>query len=167
MHYAIVRHPVDRFISTYINFCVMFNVSCYQCDKYDIACIIERNYYSFLAYPSKTEHTMWAANHVQPQNWFCNFKEHLLSYKILKYDRSEKFYNEMVDIFHQSGVNDNVLDSIQMKLHMGTTSHETVNSYHGTIQWVKKVIRSNHALKQILYNTYYYDFKLFGFNPTV
>ncbi len=81
---------------------------------------------------------------------------------IPKYERSEKFINELLDVFEKIGSANSKLDVIRNGLLTKNTQHTT---YFNPARKGKiaEVLNDSELLKTIV-ETYYFDFVLFGFD---
>ncbi|CAJ0573998.1 unnamed protein product, partial [Mesorhabditis spiculigera] len=78
---AIIRHPLERFMSGFIDKCIMKGTVpelvhryCYGCNG-SLPCFLGRLYTSAQSY-ARTEHWRYIGTegmHFFPQNWYCNF----------------------------------------------------------------------------------------------
>ncbi|KAK6756193.1 hypothetical protein RB195_014534 [Necator americanus] len=171
IEYVIVRDPVQRFLSGFVDKCVNegTNQSCFGCVR-DMGCFLEK-LHSLIWKVQKHDDDghSFELIHFSPQTWFCNFKEHLHKYNILRYvddkNRVNKFTEGLLSIFRKAGVPKDIRDEIREELLIGKTVHTTAGS--DDRMKAEKTLLSNSTLLTLLSRIYYYDFVVFDFKLPV
>ncbi|PAV82481.1 hypothetical protein WR25_16274 [Diploscapter pachys] len=141
---AIVREPLDRFISAFINKCIDEEdwtesfVHCYDCHK-NMSCVVERAYNRMVEI-SKAKHFEldYTDRHFTPLSWYCNFKKHFRKYTLIKKESSSD---------------------------AGKTHHSTSHTIRR--QKYEKEMFTNPYVMQTLKKMYYYDYLIFNFDTAV
>ncbi|PAV76664.1 hypothetical protein WR25_25559 [Diploscapter pachys] len=122
---AIVRNPVDRFLSGFSDKCSRITNGtlragdCYQCNK-SMECVLETLHVRSKLYfngnlNGHVESQRGISNidrHLLPQSWSCDFAHHLDDYKIIKYETedSTNVLNELFEIFKSRNVSEKSLE---------------------------------------------------------
>jgi hypothetical protein len=97
----------------------------------------------------------------------CDFHHHLDDFDFLRYQiDSVKFFPVVRKYLESRNVSDRALDYIGTKMTSIRTSHSTALT--SVRPYLERRLRSSSYLMNLILKTYYYDFKLFGFElPTV
>ncbi|CAI4230295.1 unnamed protein product [Auanema sp. JU1783] len=167
--FAIVRDPMERFISGFVDKCIR-EVSekperCYGCDR-NLTCFMQKQFYRMLLYQKGSgKYISFEDIHFNPQNWHCNFRDHHLHYKIIKYgsagDANKEMVNNLIGLFQESGVETNLLKAIDKSITDSRTPHATNKLDERTI--FEQQLKSDPKLLEMLIQMYYYDYLLFGY----
>ncbi|KAK0401913.1 hypothetical protein QR680_016046 [Steinernema hermaphroditum] len=170
----IVRDPLDRFISGFLDKCVLNTIgknikdNCYGCGK-DIACVLKMLYdHALLFVTTPEEERRNVINiedyHFFPQNWFCSMGQHKSNYKILKYqsDKAGKAatLQEIFNIFKERNVPQDEITAVMSQTAV-YNNHTTVNTYDR--EFYHDIITSRSDLLQLVHKIYYHDYELFGY----
>uniref|UniRef100_A0A0K0FTN2 Sulfotransfer_1 domain-containing protein n=1 Tax=Strongyloides venezuelensis TaxID=75913 RepID=A0A0K0FTN2_STRVS len=165
----IVRNPIDRLISGFMQLCY-FRIYlkpgqdfCYGCDK-NLTCFI-----------NKLQIDLWkvAKNeiipdqfydyHFYPQVWQCEYYKYKSKYTYIKYSTSnmESFYQTIIYYLENAHVPDNQLDYLNKFMHSFRTIHTTstkneTNNYRNTLYEDSRLLRK-------VCRMFYYDFVEFDF----
>ncbi|VDM74040.1 unnamed protein product [Strongylus vulgaris] len=111
--FAVVRDPIDRFLSGYADKCYPKRLPlpperCFGCEQ-NLSCFVETllsNLRNITRDPNATKYM--ETSHFAPQTWSCNFKEHLHDYIIIKYESGQQGIRNIAfqfdDIFRLAGV---------------------------------------------------------------
>ncbi|EYC26379.1 hypothetical protein Y032_0010g1123 [Ancylostoma ceylanicum] len=122
--YTIVRDPVSRFLSGFVNKCIgegsYCKERCFACDG-DMSCFVERLHdLMMLAQTGEFTKFHYELAHFSPQTWYCNFKEHLYNYKILRYKEGKhgipKLSHELDAIYKAAHVPEEIRQEIHKEL---------------------------------------------------
>ncbi|GMT35191.1 hypothetical protein PFISCL1PPCAC_26488, partial [Pristionchus fissidentatus] len=90
---TIVRDPLERFISGYVDKCLketrnkLGGKHCYGCGRGDIMCFVNEQYKRVLLYSMgelKAGQRSYYDTHFFPQNWYCGFNRALANYTIIR-----------------------------------------------------------------------------------
>uniref|UniRef100_A0AC34G981 Sulfotransferase family protein n=1 Tax=Panagrolaimus sp. ES5 TaxID=591445 RepID=A0AC34G981_9BILA len=101
--FAVVRNPLERFLSAFVHLCVNDNHNCFYCNS-SFSCLIERAYYQAYGFAEgKDIVRLHVDGHFFPQNWQCQFSEYFGNYKIIHYKSSasqdfDKMVSQIVEI---------------------------------------------------------------------
>ncbi|EYC30948.1 hypothetical protein Y032_0004g1869 [Ancylostoma ceylanicum] len=173
IEYVAIRNPISRFLSGYTHICI--NVGrvekdiCFGCQQ-NMGCFLESLYSLMVTVQLSIDrgHDM-VLTHFAPQTWYCNFKENLSNYNIIRYEEGEnrtKKYSDDVDvIFQKAGVPEYIREEIQKEIRDERTVHVTADS-EDRIK-AEQTLLSNRTLLTILTQIYYYDFIVFDFKLPV
>uniref|UniRef100_A0A8R1HQS0 Uncharacterized protein n=1 Tax=Caenorhabditis japonica TaxID=281687 RepID=A0A8R1HQS0_CAEJA len=107
----VVRHPIDRFVSGYVDRCVRLLVmnATAQCNgcRLNMTCFIENEYKRLMqiSYKRKTRRTMEDA-HFFPQVWHCDLPDEREFFEFLPYstDSEEEFMPHFEDLLQRQDV---------------------------------------------------------------
>uniref|UniRef100_A0AAF5DFX6 Sulfotransferase domain-containing protein n=1 Tax=Strongyloides stercoralis TaxID=6248 RepID=A0AAF5DFX6_STRER len=143
-HLVIIRHPIERFISGFVHFCVKQpkktknKSDCYECYD-DIVCFVEK--------------------------LMCQFSEYYNKYKIIKYssekEGTKQFYKEMTNYLKDINIPENKIEFIKKQFLIKKVPHSTIDSKERNI-YMKKLEESDY-IKDMLTRIYYSDFIMFNF----
>ena len=167
-HFAIVRHPIDRLVSGWLEKCkegkedngkklcstvttpgCFHNITCFAlklCER-----IEDVNTSYFAAHPVDF--------HFYPQSWFCSFDSQLSKYQLIKYGRDEEFYEQLLSLYKRHGLTKAELQAITEMLKGSTTIHAT---YQKSNKY-KCILCSNGYLLKLIYKSFKTDFDMFNF----
>ncbi|EYC26383.1 hypothetical protein Y032_0010g1124 [Ancylostoma ceylanicum] len=171
--YTIVRDPISRFLSGFVNKCIeegrYSKERCFACEG-DMACFVEQLYFlMMLAQTGEFTKFHYELAHFSPQTWYCNFKQHLYNYKILRYkegkDGVAELSHELDAIYRTAHVPEEIRQEIHKELCFGKTYHTT----SGTAEMRKAhgILMNNKTLLTTVIRMYYYDFIVFNFTLPV
>jgi len=167
---AVIRNPMDRFLSAYVDKCIAQpkqNWSCHEC-KYNLTCFMERQYkwQMYNAYQNNvTVRGFFEDRHFAPQNWRCNFTHSAGKYDLLPYSSNPedvlKFLEKLSIILREQGVDQKSIRFIQEQMTRKRTDHSTIES--PARKFYEKYLRTNPYLMELLVKMYYHDYVQFGF----
>ncbi|CAJ0581055.1 unnamed protein product, partial [Mesorhabditis spiculigera] len=165
---AVVRDPISRFISGYINKCLVEvdqpkrKKNCYSCNK-NLTCFVEhlyKNAQMFIRADGK-KYLTYEAKHFFPQSWYCAFNNY--SYTVIHYgdDAStrHKMSTEILQFLKDAKVEQSSLKYIEDELNFKSPHSNKNNSYKDLIL---TEIKSTPFLMKCLVQMFYYDYILFG-----
>ncbi|KIH59664.1 hypothetical protein ANCDUO_10097 [Ancylostoma duodenale] len=107
--------------------------------------------------------------HFSPQTWYCNFKENLHNYKIVRHGQDKNgvaaLSHELDAIYKAAHVPEDVRQGIHRELCVGKSENFT----NGTTELKNAydTLMSNETLLNIITRMYYYDFIVFNFTLPV
>ncbi|CAJ0932249.1 unnamed protein product, partial [Mesorhabditis belari] len=173
-NYMIIREPVERFISGFVDKCILakthpeahFNTRvdpCYGCEE-NMTCFIQNQYESLQAISNGKKDVHQVENaHFSPQTWHCQMKEHFTDYHFIKYTPSKiaVFLDELLAEFEFFGVPKNVTDDIREQVVGRATFHATSGTNYP--KRYRNEIENSQYLKEMLIKMYYYDFLYLDF----
>ncbi|WKY07235.1 hypothetical protein Q1695_007010 [Nippostrongylus brasiliensis] len=163
INFAFVREPADRFLSGFLHVCrdsVTGHRDCEGCFG-DMKCVLRKAFeYSqrFLVDKNVDSHLFW---HVSPQNWHCEFRDNLESFKLVQYSpsRRDKVAEDLSELLREGKVNDSDIDVIISQVSNGTTAHAT--NHRRNDQFSNEM--QNEEIKRLLVKVYFWDYILFNF----
>ncbi|KAI6204351.1 hypothetical protein M3Y94_00664100 [Aphelenchoides besseyi] len=164
---AIVRDPIERFISAFVDKCIRrprfpFDY-CNGCNA-NLTCFVIREYERIqnISTQPKVSRT-FEDRHFFPQNWRCDFRLAFKRYHFLKYTSQdmERFLRDLELLLKSKGVPTKSVNYILTQLRSGRSWNSTVHS--DTRQFLEKRLRSSAFLMEHVVRMYWYDFLLFGF----
>uniref|UniRef100_A0A0N5A6Q7 Sulfotransfer_1 domain-containing protein n=1 Tax=Parastrongyloides trichosuri TaxID=131310 RepID=A0A0N5A6Q7_PARTI len=168
--FMVVRNPVDRLISGFMQICYYRTHLkkpegyCYGCGK-NLECFID-----------KLQHELWSVVkeniipaqfndfHFYPQTWQCQYYKHKNDYNYIKYPSSKKgkFYNTIAHHLAQSHVPTSQIGFINKKMRITKTKHATVEK-NATREY-KTALYNNVPLLKKVCTIFYYDYIEFGYD---
>ncbi|KAI6193565.1 hypothetical protein M3Y96_01031600 [Aphelenchoides besseyi] len=170
LHMAVSRDPIERFISGFVDKCVVEKIytqdrrngTCQNC-KTNVTCFIERMHDRMLRYGRGEKlRIKFDEQHFFPQNWRCNFRSHLNDYKVVRFENSKDFFDEVFTLFAEHGVSEEHLSFVRNQINNGKTVHTTTGREER--DRVVREVRESRYLMTKLVQMYYYDFVLMGYN---
>lgn len=124
-------------------------------------CFVPKLYYHLRNHAEHMPLERWNREwHFYPQSWYCDFDRRIGDYKLFRYARNERFFNELLNVFRSGGVNQTYLTDVENALKRKQAKHATYNiapMYH-------KQLRASNFLLEFIYKTYYLDFLWFGYD---
>ncbi|KAI1710968.1 sulfotransferase family domain-containing protein [Ditylenchus destructor] len=170
---AITRHPIDRFLSGFLDKCIRKPYStkhCNQCQA-NMTCFIMTEYDRLLkaqrsGRTSKTR--SFEDRHFFPQSWRCSFSTHLKNYTLIKYpahsSEAPAFLNKLEKFLRHKkrNVSREDVNFIRQQIEAGQTVHTTRESE--ARQFFEQRLRGSPFLMEFIMRMFYWDFKLFGYD---
>uniref|UniRef100_A0A0N4ZWD6 Sulfotransfer_1 domain-containing protein n=1 Tax=Parastrongyloides trichosuri TaxID=131310 RepID=A0A0N4ZWD6_PARTI len=168
---AIVRDPIERFISSFVSKCVveqpweLHKGNCLNC-KNNVTCVIT-NLYNKLKdmtlNKSKVKNHDYYTQHFVPQTWNCEFGKYLKYYHIIVYEDSSRglreFYKNLVKILKSVGVTTDYLNVIIKTMKQKRSFNATHDKKER--RKVKKIIFNDPYLLEKLIKIYHNDYVQF------
>lgn len=172
--FAVIRHPIDRFLSGYVDKChndlIYYTAEerCFGC-KDDMRCFIETLHKVLVEFYNgtieRTRMVLYLVRHFAPQTWYCDFKDHKNDYILIRYKSGKNGTREVADefdkVFRYAQIPKKQRAYIHSEMMRGTTPHSTSRS--PTREAAEKELRSDDDLMRLIMQMYYYDFVEFGF----
>ncbi|EYC09499.1 hypothetical protein Y032_0060g3153 [Ancylostoma ceylanicum] len=166
--FTIVRDPVERFISGYVDKCLKEhsrrNNTCYKCRR-DLRCFVNRLHASLQNVLNHSKENFYYDRHFAPQTWYCDFRDHLRNYTIIKYASGKEGYLKMATdfdmLFERAGVPLHEREAVRSELLKGSTHHTTRGSQAAL--YVRDLLLSNEDVLAKVIEIYYHDFVEFDF----
>ncbi|CAI4231364.1 unnamed protein product [Auanema sp. JU1783] len=97
---AVVRDPLSRFISGYLDKCVRPKRKCFGCDSEDVFCVLTRLKMALInkpEIPSATNITFSVELlHMAPQTWYCEMRKVFESLIFVKYGQTGYEHERMI-----------------------------------------------------------------------
>jgi hypothetical protein len=97
--------------------------------------------------------------HFYPQSWYCDFDQKFGKYHLLRYERSDEFYTELVQVLRYKKVSDDLVTEIETKLKTKTAAHAT---FSASAEYERKLV-ANETLIEYVRKIYHLDFVWFGY----
>ncbi|CAD5223644.1 unnamed protein product [Bursaphelenchus okinawaensis] len=164
--FTFVREPINRFLSAFVNKCVVEKIlDCYDCGE-DVECFIYKLRDRMWKY-LEGKHTLSVMDrHVIPQTWHCKMRYYLNEFTIFRYVSTSSteykiYLTELTDILMKRNVPQDQISYVMRGLTGGHSPHSTSNS--SARSDYKSQLMSRPDLLKILVDLYYYDFVTFGF----
>ncbi|CAD6196722.1 unnamed protein product [Caenorhabditis auriculariae] len=156
------RHPIDRFISGFIDRCIRLGHNCHGCG-FDIACYVKKLYEKLEIVVNHPQDIHIDDFHVAPQNWFCQMEQNLNRLNFLRYssDSTETFLLDLTAALKEEKVNPSTIRHIGAQISSRSASHETKSSR--IRPFLENLINSRKDLQQTLQAIYYWDFVLLDY----
>ncbi|CAJ0956312.1 unnamed protein product, partial [Mesorhabditis belari] len=166
-HYMLIREPMERFVSGFINKCIneKRKTMCYGCGD-DMLCLMKAVYQKLqlVSNGKKNPARDVEESHFMPQSWSCQLKENFNDYRIFKFSpsRTKEMLYEILDEFEGHGVPRNETDWIKDQVLSGK------KTFHATYENPKRKelvdkINNSKDLKEWLIQLYFYDYILFQY----
>ncbi|WKY09859.1 hypothetical protein Q1695_002314 [Nippostrongylus brasiliensis] len=172
VEFAVVRHPISRFLSGFVDKCIREArrepTRCYSCMG-DMSCFVSKLASEMMAAlisgRTNTPGSSYELGHFSPQTWYCNFKNRLDDYIIIKYkggaDGAQETAKNFNDIFKRAKVPKKLRKEIRSEMLVGKTKHSTFGSSER--ESARQTLMSNKTLLTQVTELYYYDFIVFDF----
>uniref|UniRef100_A0A0K0E002 Sulfotransferase domain-containing protein n=1 Tax=Strongyloides stercoralis TaxID=6248 RepID=A0A0K0E002_STRER len=171
-HVAFIRDPYERFISGFVDKCLISKEwkiekeKCYGC-RMNVTCILERMYKKMVektSFPRKKITVTYDDIHFFPQSWHCEFKRYMNSYTIIYYGSKPKvlsnFYSDFFKFLKENGISNNKIRYIRKYTKRKRTIHATSNLW--VRKHIERKIRKNNYLMRLMYLIFYYDYVVFN-----
>ncbi|CEF64132.1 Sulfotransferase family-containing protein [Strongyloides ratti] len=172
-HVAFVRDPFERFVSGFVDKCVISKEwkieknKCYGC-RANVTCLLQRLYEKLKeksSFSTKNKDITYDDIHFFPQSWHCEFNRHMNSYTIIKYGTKPKvllkFYKTFFKFLRENGIPMRKIKYIRKYTINKRTRHATYNLW--VRKYIEKKIRKSKYLMKLIYLIFYYDYIVFNF----
>uniref|UniRef100_A0A0N5BJ07 Carbohydrate sulfotransferase n=1 Tax=Strongyloides papillosus TaxID=174720 RepID=A0A0N5BJ07_STREA len=165
----IVRNPIDRLISGFMQLCyyrtwLKKNEDyCYHCNK-NITCFVDRLYNELVNVANKEKiPNQFNDYHFYPQTWQCEYYKYKKNYNYLKYPSKDKniFYGNLMKELKKSGVALEHINFLSNKVKTFNTFHTTTGK-KDTKNYKESLFKNTKLIRKIC-SIFYYDFIEFGF----
>ncbi|KAE9548780.1 hypothetical protein FO519_008009 [Halicephalobus sp. NKZ332] len=166
-HMVVVREPMERFVSGFLNKCRVEKTwlknkrICFGC-KGNVSCFLKR-LNRMMTYPSLLRQT-FDTYHFAPQSWYCEMGKYMYNnYTIVRYSRSdpEGFWDQLSSVFRKVNVPEEKINIIHDQLMNGETKHSTFGLTDSKQKLLKELYEPENF--KLFLKIYYYDYILFGF----
>uniref|UniRef100_A0A0N5B720 DUF3431 domain-containing protein n=1 Tax=Strongyloides papillosus TaxID=174720 RepID=A0A0N5B720_STREA len=167
--FTIQRNPIERFISSFVDKCIneaghrnFGYQTCYGCNG-NVHCFVSIQLMRarlLLKNASFIEES-YEDRHFMPQAWFCNLKENKDKILTLPFENMGGLLDQLKEITTKRGFNEKFVKSLIKNLFTEKTSHTTSNTE--IRKKIKEQIYKDKVLLRCLYNLYYVDYKVFGY----
>ncbi|KAI6175026.1 hypothetical protein M3Y97_00986400 [Aphelenchoides bicaudatus] len=171
MYMAIVRDPIDRFLSAFVDKCVRWprGAQCNNC-KANMTCFVQQEYRRMMEEGKKNRlERSWEDRHFFAQNWYCDFRSNYDKYNFIHYSNNpkdfDKFLKEFANLLKKRGIPETSIEYIMSQLKGGKTTNSTIQSE--ARQYFEKLLRSSPYLMEYILRMYHHDFQLFHFKVPV
>uniref|UniRef100_A0A0K0ECD6 Carbohydrate sulfotransferase n=1 Tax=Strongyloides stercoralis TaxID=6248 RepID=A0A0K0ECD6_STRER len=167
--FTIQRNPIERFISSFVDKCINEGFqkkfgyeTCYGCHK-DIHCFLSIQIMRarLLIKNSSYIEESYEDRHFMPQAWFCNFKNYKDKILTLPFEEKENIFYQLKKVTVKRGFDENFIVNLIKNILMKKTPHTTSKSE--IRKKIKKQIYDDKNLLRNIYNLYYIDYKVFGY----
>uniref|UniRef100_A0A0K0EBL2 Sulfotransfer_1 domain-containing protein n=1 Tax=Strongyloides stercoralis TaxID=6248 RepID=A0A0K0EBL2_STRER len=168
-HIMIVREPIKRFISGFVQICVLkiglqpFHPYCFGCQN-NIECFLQSLFFDIQAVLNNFKQPdPFIKYHFYPQTWQCDYQFLKNNYKIIKYnDNMTMFYNNYLNVLRRNSVSKKDLSFINRIFKTKNVRHSTFDKKE-IILYKEKVMNDRYILT-LLSRIFYYDFIEFNFD---
>lgn len=167
---AFIRHPIDRFLSGFVNKCILkgpyeYLEYCFGC-KSNLNCFVDELRRELLRiHDANGEYDSPIGAHLAPLTWYCNFKENLHNYVFVRHENGSEGVRRMgaqlYNIFKSVGVPTSQRDDIKQAVLVGKSPHSTSSSSFRVE--AEHELYANKTLLRSVIELYYYDFIIFGY----
>ncbi|KAE9549708.1 hypothetical protein FO519_007084 [Halicephalobus sp. NKZ332] len=166
-HVLIVREPMERFISGFLDRCVLHEFwrekafLCFGC-KTNLTCLLE-NLDKTMSDPKLRIHSV-DTYHFFPQNWWCQMGINIFDkFTILKVSRenTNEFWQKFYSILRNQSVPNELVELVDKQVHSGETSHTTFHQKDLRKKIFEELQEPYHM--NLFIKAFYYDYVLFGF----
>ncbi|CAJ0941411.1 unnamed protein product, partial [Mesorhabditis belari] len=161
---AVIRHPITRFLSGFMDKCVYEQKQspklCYNCQR-NLSCFLDNFYKKGRRFSNNPFGPDYEQKHFLPQNWYCPFRAQ--QYFIVPYGddafgkvvMKEKF----LDVIRAANGTDEQLEYIEKELNYKSPHATKKNDLKNV--YLKKLLATPELFKKFLH-IFYYDFIFFG-----
>ncbi|KAI1701145.1 sulfotransferase family domain-containing protein [Ditylenchus destructor] len=178
--FAVVRHPIDRLLSGFLDKCIGHPIyldtnteedkfTCHGCGA-NFTCFVISQYHRLMTQYQHPHYRITNADlHFFPQNWRCEFNRYLANISIVKYSNpktgkydADLFINGVMNVLEQkNNVNPQSLKIIQKYLRKSKTNHVTRDTI--ARQFLQELLFCSPFLMELVVRMYYWDFVLFDY----
>uniref|UniRef100_A0A0K0EBV8 Sulfotransferase domain-containing protein n=1 Tax=Strongyloides stercoralis TaxID=6248 RepID=A0A0K0EBV8_STRER len=166
----IVREPISRFISGFVQLCVL-NIGlplnhpyCFGCGN-NMHCFLSHLYNDIRKVGSgKKKPVYFIKYHFYPQTWQCQYNLYKDKYTVIKYDSIDKknFYSKYLDELESCNIPKDKIKFIRKNIFTSKISHSTFDKTE-TKNYVRTLYKSPKLLK-LISKIFYDDYLEFDFS---
>ncbi|KAI1712749.1 sulfotransferase family domain-containing protein [Ditylenchus destructor] len=165
---SIVRDPIDRFLSGFVDKCVRKPIGdCNGCHA-NMTCFIIREYIRMKREAQKDGmQRSFEDRHFFPQNWRCNFNKFLSNYTLIRYgkDMESSLLDQISSILLEQNVTLKDVEFVRKEVGSFKTIHTTSDS--DARNFFEKRLRNSPFLMEYVVRMFYHDFRIFNYTiPT-
>ncbi|CAJ0587395.1 unnamed protein product, partial [Mesorhabditis spiculigera] len=161
--FSLVRNPLERFMSAYVNIC-LDRARCQECQ--DLECILDKlqnytsDYQQTSVWSRRNEHVN---AHFMPQNWRCEFGSMLEEYHLIRYSSEDqkKLLDDLTQYFKGVGVDEESIAYITQQLTSGKTPHATAGKEKRKIE-LQKLLSTPELMRKYM-KLYFFDYLVLGY----
>uniref|UniRef100_A0AC35U1F9 Carbohydrate sulfotransferase n=1 Tax=Rhabditophanes sp. KR3021 TaxID=114890 RepID=A0AC35U1F9_9BILA len=176
-HYVIVREPIERFVSGFVDKCIFEAKNnkrksiCFGC-KQNLSCFIKKLHNRLFNEATREvspKKFYYYDSHFYPQSWECHVSDYSKNYKIIKFSSAKAqipaFHSKILKILEERKVPKAKRDFIYASISSKKTSHSHADSK--ITQSILNQIIASPELQEYLYLMYFKDYEIFNFQlPT-
>uniref|UniRef100_A0A0N5C142 Sulfotransfer_1 domain-containing protein n=1 Tax=Strongyloides papillosus TaxID=174720 RepID=A0A0N5C142_STREA len=169
-----VREPIERFISGFVDKCLIAKdfikidpTYCYGC-KTNLKCFVNRFYKRIkeqILFPKRKHTDTFDDTHFYPQTWHCQLNIYRQYYTIIKYgtttESSKIFYKEFFELLKSKKIPQKQINFIKNGTINKHTPHSTSNKK--ITSRITNVIKNSPQILEKLIRIFYYDFIEFDY----
>ena len=167
-HVVVVRDPLERFISGFLDKCRIHKVwlyesktHCFRC-KDDVSCFLKK--LDETLRDPKIRVLDMDTHHFIPQSWYCEMGKYMTNnYTIIKFSRAhtQSYVNELLNVFRRQHIPEEIVQTVYNQMTHGETNHSTFGMRDEKKILYEELKRPENALRFL--RIYYHDYQIFGF----
>ncbi|CAJ0575881.1 unnamed protein product, partial [Mesorhabditis spiculigera] len=166
---VLTRHPIDRFLSGYVDRCIRMagpvrgEDYCNGCGM-NMTCFLETEYQKIQRQiQNKRISRGFVDRHFYPQSWRCQILDNADRYKFIKYtsDPAENVLPELENVFTKHKVPKSYIDFVRSQLTSLRTVHATIAT--PSRQFLEERLLSSDYLLELVVRIFYHDFRILNY----
>ncbi|KAI6184800.1 hypothetical protein M3Y97_00635100 [Aphelenchoides bicaudatus] len=165
VHLAVVRDPIERFVSSFHRLCHKNSTLCGSCAN-NFTCFLRLENERANEYAKNPSAFKPNEADVEffPQNWHCNFSSYLKNYTLLRIESkdegSAKLLNDLFFNFREQKVNNDDMSFLYKQINERPQTDDSRILEEAVLE---SKLRMDTEAMQLLVQLYHHDFQLFGF----